>query len=372
MSIVGLLAVTIAAPVELGAIELHHDTLEIAVSGLGSVSPKSANGTIVFDFPGAEVEQTQHLFGEGPLTELRLTPRPDGAALVLVPRGSVDDVLGRLEATPSSLIIGPKPKPTSVVQPVPAAPVRGAKEQPRAGLAGSPNAPDGLMEPTGDELPAGSFLSEKKKAEARTLGTSAGAASAPWLVALVLLGLITFIVKRKVAPKKGSEGIDLIADRAFGRHRLLVVDVAGERLLLSASDRQLVLLTKLRDAASHEVDAFASVLEEKSLRDELDRSGQPSTVETLPDARGRRARHLPELPPAESEADSLFEPRSSADAPFDSKTYAKPRRRRGAEEAPSASDLGRTALEPSAELSDPVDITGLLRLREQRSPRGAA
>ena len=218
---------------------------------------------VVWFVRGARVKRQARVFREGAIERVVVQPVQKGAVITVATRDRASNVVSRLrlEGGPDSRIVlkgiaAPAASTLAAAKPTPSTAVQ-AEAATR-----EPALQESKVEPQA-ELKAEDPIRVRE-------------ASAFGFMAVALLGAIGGLVAmikwlQKRSKKPGIEiqaGIDVVAVKALGpKHRLALIEACGEKLLVSASDKEIKLLSHVGNHLVAEEPRVAEELPEESMSD---------------------------------------------------------------------------------------------------------
>ena len=216
---------------------------------------------IVWFVRGAKSKRMARVFRDGAIERLVVQPVQKGVVVTLSTRGRAADLSSRvsIEGGPKSRIVV-RGESAQVVKRAPAASsVASTKHaQPSPVVAAKSTPAVTLAEPSVEE--------PLKVREASAFG----------FMALVLLGaigglygMVKWLQKRtKKSVVDVDAGIDVVAVKALGpKHRLALIEACGEKLLVSASDKEVKLLSHVGNHLVMNEPAESAEMPEQSMSD---------------------------------------------------------------------------------------------------------
>ena len=217
---------------------------------------------VVWFVRGARVKRQARVFRDGAIERVVVQPVQKGAVITVATRDRAASVVARL-----SLEGGPESR--IVLKGVPAPASRKLAAKPAAKkVAPVAEAMDvEAIEPTTEVREAEVSAEEPVRVrEASALGFMAIA-----LLGAIggLFGMIKWLQKRSKKPGVEIQaGIDVVAVKSLGpKHRLALIEACGEKLLVSASDKEVKLLSHVGNHLVAEEPTEAAELPESSMSD---------------------------------------------------------------------------------------------------------
>lgn len=215
---------------------------------------------VVWFVRGARVKRQARVFRDGAIERVVVQPVQKGAVITVSTRGRAANVVARLslEGGPQSRVV-----------------LKGIPSTATAKLAAKPVVPAAMP---ALPLPVETPVAETHEAElsadepVRVREASAMGFMAIALLGVIggLFGMIKWLQKRSKKPGnlEVQAGIDVVAVKALGpKHRLALIEACGEKLLVSASDKEVKLLSHVGNHLVGEEPSEAGELPEESMSD---------------------------------------------------------------------------------------------------------
>ena len=218
---------------------------------------------VVWFVRGARVKRQAQVFRAGDIERVVVQPVQKGAVITVATRGKAAKIVSRL-----SLEGGPQSR--VVLKGIAAAPMRQSSQPAKAAAKRQVVLQDEVAGKVAEEEKTESTLTVDEPIKVRE-------ASAMGFMAIALLGAIGGLFgMTKWLQKRGKKtgnaeiqaGIDVVAVKALGpKHRLALIEACGEKLLVSASDKEVKLLSHVGNHLVAEEPNDAEELAEESMSD---------------------------------------------------------------------------------------------------------
>lgn len=263
-SLAAIIVLISSATASAGGLSFVDNTIRLDGIRTSRRSMKISAESVVFVLaPGDVDDKTIRPTGHDEISQIRVTAYVNRTELRIRFATAAETMLGRLkisqEGRAFTIVLAPKSaaiqtQAAPIVAPV--APALAKSPAPKVVVA--PVAPLGkpsiaaVLKRTKPAAKTSQAYSTKPPAKISKALAGAGAASAsttsfpPWMMALLIVGGIAgvwFFRRRKRQGPKGLPVIDIVGSRALStKHRLVVVKVESETLLLGCTDKEVQLL----------------------------------------------------------------------------------------------------------------------------------